>query len=370
MKFLAARNAWVIIAMTLCACAPSSIIRHTNDALSPGERKVVHLTNVPFYPNNTDQCGPASLASILNFWNKDVTPEELKSQVYVQRLHGSLPMDMLPALKHYGLDGKIISGSYESVKAELRAGRPLIAYLDFGTRSHPIGHYVVVTGYDDQRGGLYIHSAMRKDKFARYERFNRGWKDTDYWLLLASPSTSNIIASTTTVSQLPPTERSPHYQPKMSANEHIELGEIYSEQGNKAEALAQYKAALKVDKYSGRALVALGNDAYEKNDLKNAERYFRRALRIDPHNSAANNNLAMVYVAQNKNLNEAERCAIEALKSPLRPYAYDTLAQIYLKRGQLPRAHLAMNRAIDSAGENDQLIRQLNNDRTKFNLVD
>ncbi len=205
--------------------------------------------NVPFYPDDTDQCGPSSLASILNFWGKNVTPAELKSEVYVKRLKGSLPMDMLPTLEAHGLSGEIISGSFENMKTELRSGRPLIAYLDFGTRHHPIGHYVVVTGYDDRRRGLYIHSSMKKDKFASYDRFNRGWKDTDHWLLLAQPTINSVVTRSTAAVDISSeehhaTNRAPRFHPALSADEYVQLGIIYAAQGKQEEAAAQYKLAL------------------------------------------------------------------------------------------------------------------------------
>ena len=57
--------------------------------------------DVPFFPDTTDQCGPASLASVLNYWGKTVSPAELKSDVYLSSLKGTLPMDLPPAVTLY-----------------------------------------------------------------------------------------------------------------------------------------------------------------------------------------------------------------------------------------------------------------------------
>jgi tetratricopeptide (TPR) repeat protein len=332
---------------------------------------VVHLTNVPFYPDNTDQCGPASLASILNFWGKNVTPAQLKSEVYIHRLRGSLPMDMPPALEANGLRAQIISGSFEIVKAELRAGRPMIAYLDFGTRKHPIGHYLVITGFDDQRRGLYVHSSMHKDKFASYRRFNRGWSDTDHWLLLASTAPATGVEFSTAAIHIDSkntgaSHRAPRFKPSLSAKEYMELGTIYASQAKQADALAQYKLALSVDSRYAPALTALGNAAYGAKDFKQAERYFERALKSNPTDPAANNNLAMAYVAQNKKLPRAEELANKALSSDLKPYAYDTLARIYLKQGDEVRAKQAWENAVAAAGGNTDLIRAINDDANEL----
>ena len=357
----------------MSACAPRATVSRSTGHAAAAEL-TVHLMTVPFYPDDTDQCGPSSLASILNFWGKNVTPAELKAEVYIKRLKGSLPMDMLPALEAHGLSGQIISGSFEDMKTELRSGRPLIAYLDFGTRRHPIGHYVVVTGYDDRRRGLYIHSSMKKDKFASYDRFDRGWKDTDHWLLLAMPATdTTVLRSTAAVNteseKRAATNRAPRFRPALSADEYVQLGIIYASQGKKEEADAQYKLALEVDKRFAPAWIAIGNDAFESKNYQAAEKNFRRTLKIDPNNPAANNNLAMVYLAENRQLDRAEKLATKALSSNLQPYAYDTLAHIYLKRGDTTLARDAWKKAIASADGNEGLIHEFDSNINQISAV-
>ncbi len=321
----------------MSACASRNAVVRSD--LSPTESApaVVRLENVPFFPDDTDQCGPSVLASVLQFWGKDVSPEQLKSEVYVQRLRGSLPMDMAPALQAHGLATHLIAGSFEDVKSALRAGRPLIAYLDFGTRAHPIGHYVVITGYDDRRRGLYIHSAKNKDKFASYRRFNRGWSDTDHWLLLAEPGVAtDVVLSTLTASTAVSASgfngRAPRFHASLTAKEYVELGAIYASQGKIDDANAQYKLALSVDKRFVPAWIGLGNNAFETKQYREAEKYFERALKINPDDPTANNNLAMSYVAQRRRLDRAQELATKALSSNLRPYATDTLTQIALLR--------------------------------------
>ncbi len=301
------------------ACAPRASLR-------PPENDAVHLTDVPFFPNTTDQCGPAALASVLHYWGKTATPEELKSEVYVPRLKGTLPMDLRPALSKRDLAGQVVSGSFDDIKAELRQSRPVIAYLDFGTRRHPIGHFLVVTGFDDHRRGLYVHSGAAKDKFASYRRFDRGWRDTDRWMLTAGPATSPTNAA-------PPVERRlPHIETQVSARDYFELGSAYQQKGLNQEAIAQYTLALAEYKNFSPALIALGNIAFEARDYHWAEKYYRRVLRADPAHGGANNNLAMVYLARGRDLKKAETLATKALETDYRPYAADTLAQIQERR--------------------------------------
>jgi tetratricopeptide (TPR) repeat protein len=158
----------------------------------------------------------------------------------------------------------------------------------------PVWHYVVVSGFDEERGGLYVHSGRARDRFVVYARFMRDWEKGDRSTLLILP----LERSGETVHAVEPVTDG---------------------------AARDYEAALGGggDVYS---LMALGNMAFKEGDLAAAERSYRRALRLDRDNAAANNNLAMVYLSQGKTA-RAERYAKLALKKdgPVRPYALETL---------------------------------------------
>jgi tetratricopeptide (TPR) repeat protein len=290
--------------------------------VQPASSSYAHIDNVPFYPNTSDQCGPAVLASLLNYWGKNVTPEELKKEVYVPRLNGTLPIDLLPALHSRGIAAETLYGSFDRVKTEIRGGRPVLAYLNFGTKKHPIGHFVVINGFDDEKKVFIIHS-LKPDKLASYKRFDRGWNDTHHWMIVAEPSAQPLTVSTSPV-QTMAVEQEP-----LTADDHVRLGQIYDQQGLTQEAADQYRRALNVDKGYVPAHMALGNQAFNRKNYAAAERYFKRALKYQPDHPGANNNLAMTYVMQGKNLSQAEKLAKIAAASPdYSVYANDTLAQI------------------------------------------
>lgn len=142
---------------------------------------------VPFFPDDKDQCGPATLASVLTFWGVPTDPQDLRKEVYTPRLGGALPMDLLLAAQTRGLDAAIYSGGLDDLKSELAAGHPLVAFLNLGSALFPQGHYVVVTGYDDRRQGVYVHSGPLRDDFVPYERFLRSWEKTGRLTLLVLP---------------------------------------------------------------------------------------------------------------------------------------------------------------------------------------
>ena len=164
-------------------------------AVPPNDHSHFHVA-VPFFPDDTDQCGPATLASVLTYWGIPTNPSTLKEEIYLPRLKGTLPIDLILAAQERGLKAEIYQGGLDDLKSELAAGRPLVALLNLGFAIFPQGHYVVVTGYDDRREGVYVHSSLEKDVFIPYERFLRSWDKTGRWTLLVTPPASRLRGHT------------------------------------------------------------------------------------------------------------------------------------------------------------------------------
>lgn len=144
------------------------------------------LLGVPFFPDKTDQCGPSALASVLAFWGKPADPKDLKREIYVAKLGGSLPMDLMIAARAHGLAAEMSSGSLDGIKGNLDAGRPVVVFVNLGWRLIPIGHFLVVTGYDDARRGVYAHSGLKQDAFVTYRTFMKQWDKTGRWALVVA----------------------------------------------------------------------------------------------------------------------------------------------------------------------------------------
>jgi ABC-type bacteriocin/lantibiotic exporter with double-glycine peptidase domain len=143
------------------------------------------LLKIPFFRDTTDQCGPATLAEILGFWGKAANPTLLRKEMYQAKLHGTLPMDLMLAAESHGLKTELVRGDVSQLQSELRAGRPVLAMLNFGFSFMPMDHYVVVTGFDENRRGFFVHSAGKENQFLSYKKFRQAWEKTDYWTMLA-----------------------------------------------------------------------------------------------------------------------------------------------------------------------------------------
>jgi len=178
----------MMCAVLLFGCTGSWSLREEQAGESVRTDARTHRLLVPFFPDDTDQCGPATLASVMSFWGVPTNPQLLKQQVYLPKLKGSLPIDLLLAAQAHGLHAESFRGSLEGVKAELEAGHPLVAFLNLGYEFFPQGHYVVIIGYDDAHQGVYVHSGLDRDEFLPYPRFLRGWDKTGRWMLKILPA--------------------------------------------------------------------------------------------------------------------------------------------------------------------------------------
>lgn len=155
------------------------------EAILAGSR---HLQKVPFFPDETDQCGPATLAGVLSFWGTQVEPGSLKPEVYLEKVKGSLSIDLLLTARRHGFQVETYAGDWERIKSEIEAGHPLIAFVNFGSTIFSRGHYVVITGYDEGKQGIYINSGLTADRFMSYDEFIKGWEKTGRWTLKILPS--------------------------------------------------------------------------------------------------------------------------------------------------------------------------------------
>lgn len=145
------------------------------------------IRGVPFIPAREHECGPAALAEAMRFWGSSVSKEEIAEATLIPVLKGSLPFDLTAAAERRGFSARMEVGSLDGLKAWLRAGRPVILQVNFGNRLFPLGHYLLVYGYDDGRGVVLAHSSMEEEKVISYSALERAWSKTDRRAILIEP---------------------------------------------------------------------------------------------------------------------------------------------------------------------------------------
>ena len=148
------------------------------------------ITAVPFIPQEEYQCGPASLAMVLQYYGADVGQEEIARELYLPSVRGALNLDLEFYARRRGLQARSFAGTLERVKDEVRHGHPLIVFQDLGFAVYPVPHFAVLVGYDDHARAVVLHSGTTPYRVVSYAEFERTWARRRAWTLLITPSGS------------------------------------------------------------------------------------------------------------------------------------------------------------------------------------
>ena len=84
--------------LAACITPPSERLPRLPDELPPR----AEIADVPFHAQRTRECGPASLASVLEWSGSSAGPDQLVSEVFVPAREGSLQVGLLAAARRHG----------------------------------------------------------------------------------------------------------------------------------------------------------------------------------------------------------------------------------------------------------------------------
>jgi len=143
------------------------------------------IEGVPFYPQEAYQCGPVSLACVLNYWRTGVSPEDVAGEIYSESAKGTLDIDMILYAERKGLKARQYKGSADDIKRNIDLGCPLIVLVDYGFWVYQQNHFMVVVGYN--KNGIFANSGRDQLKFIPFKVFLKSWKRTSFWTMLIRP---------------------------------------------------------------------------------------------------------------------------------------------------------------------------------------
>ena len=261
----------------LNACAATGVRQVTLNQQLPRQAE---LTNTPFFPQEEYQCGPAALATALKAVDIQVTPEQLKPEVYIPSRQGSLQIEMLAAARRHGALAVVIPAQLEAVLQEVAAGNVVVVMQNLGLSWVPSWHYAVVVGYDLNREHVWLRSGTYPRFEMTLSTFERTWARSEHWAFVALPA-----------GKLPASATSDDVAKALVA---------YEKNATLQQRRTAYQAAVQRWPTHLVLLMGLGNSAYQAKDFEAAANAFQRAVEVHPDAAAAYNNLANVLLAQNK----------------------------------------------------------------------
>jgi len=295
---------WAGILLSSCTGLNQSVILEKAGNAPPH----AEIETVPFYSQKAYQCGPAALAMVLNWIDSSISLEGLTPEVFTPGRKGSLQSVMVGAVRRNGQIAYVFKG-LNDLFTELAAGHPVIILQNLGLPWYPVWHYSVVVGYDLPERYVILRSGKIRRKLMPFRVFEKTWARGDYWgLLILKPG------------QLP-----------AAAKKDLFLKAILGleEARQFRAAVLGYRTALTRWPGSLTALIGIGNCYYAFNELENAEKVLRKAIRLHPDSGSAYNNLAQILFEQGRK-QQALAAAQKAvsLSGPMQSEYQKTLEEI------------------------------------------
>jgi len=266
--------ALVLFGLSACLSAPQS--RLLQEQQPAALSAPVLLTDVGFFPQEAYQCGPAALATVLEYSQQQVTADELVSQVYIPARQGSLQIEMLATARRYNRLPYVLPASLGSIMQEVAAGLPVLVMQNLGLSRWPQWHYAVVVGFDLSAGTLTLRSGTRRDYVMSMAVFERTWARAAHWaVVVLQPG------------QMPDDDNQTRYFQVLAD----------AERSLRAESVtAAWRAG--VQRWPASALLSLGlsNHLYGQGLVEDAASVLARLLAANASSAAAHNNLAWLML--------------------------------------------------------------------------
>ncbi len=276
-----------LLILSGCASTPQSRSFRAN--LPASLPSAVELTDTPFYAQTEYQCGPAALATLLQFHGLKITPEELSHEVYIPDRKGSLQIEITAAARSHGMLPYELEPKLLDLFTEVAAGNPVLVLQNLSFEWYPQWHYAVVVGYDTNSDEIILRSGTSRRRVTPFDVFERTWQRADFWALVILP-----------VGEIPKTATPLRY---------LKTAYAFEETGHAKLALDAYRSASQRWPEDADTWMTLGNMAFNNKDWSDAITAFSTACSVEPGSIANWNNLA--YALNGYGCNIQARAALQ-----------------------------------------------------------
>lgn len=228
--------------------------------------------DVPFFPQERYQCGPAALATMLASQDIEVTADELVPKVYIPEREGSLKVELVAAARQYGMLVYPLNTDLADMLAEIDAGHPVLVMQNLGFDWFPQWHFAVVIGYDPVDEDLMLHTDTRRANRQPLSVFYRTWERAGRWSAV----------------MLPPGD----FPATAEALPYLEAAHDLESTGQQRQAYKAYQAASARWPDEPAAWLGMGNIAYGQQQWVRAAGHYLETMEQFPALAPGWNNLA------------------------------------------------------------------------------
>lgn len=270
---------FILAVLQLGGCA-SSLQTQTLLEQPPVDIPMQHrIRELPFFPQEAYQCGPAALATLLNSRGIASTPDSLVPMVYIPGQQGSYQLELLAASRALGGLAYTLEPSMDNLIQEVSANNPVLVLQNLSLAAFPQWHFAVVKGFDLERETVLLNSGIVEDYEVSMKTFERTWRRADYWAFtVVSPG------------QVPVTADPLQY--------FLAVVDFQESFGNQASVNQAYQAGLRYWPDDRNLNMAFANSLYEQGQYEHAAEIFRRVIAQHQDYAPAYNNLAHLFHEQ------------------------------------------------------------------------
>lgn len=269
---------FLVLLFLLSACSHTPQTQQLLDQTTVFEPSVAELNEVPFFPQTKYQCGPAALATVMNYRQVGIEPEALVSQVYIPEKKGSVQIEMVAATRKQGLMPTPIDGTMQNLLTEIAAGNPVLVMQNLGYNWAPVWHYAVVVGYDIEAREVILRSAETRRWKTPFKTFERTWARSDYWGLIIT--------------------RPDHIPATTNRADWLKTAFTMEETGQFDAAKQAYQTGMEQWPEHSQMGMALANFYYNQSEYSQAAETYRSLIDNAPRQAALWNNFAYVLHAR------------------------------------------------------------------------
>lgn len=267
--------ALMLLILTLAGCASTPRLAETTEDRLPRQWL---LDDVPFHAQRDYQCGPATLAMVLNDSGVSVEVETLIPQVFLPGREGSVQPEMLATVRRHGHIPFVIEGRLDALLTEVADGHPVVVMQNLSLPAWPMWHYAVAIGFDLDHNELILHSGEEPRRVESFRRFDATWARSDRWAFVA----------------LPPGDLPADVKPQRA----VEAISDFERLQGAASALPAWAALAERFGKNGLVHFGLGNARHATGDVSGAIAAFERAVDAEPQLAVAWLNLGLAKRGQ------------------------------------------------------------------------
>lgn len=272
-----------------------------------GVAKKARVSNVPFYTQKKNYCGPATLAMAMNHRGRMITVDELAGEMMTPE--GTFQTDMIAASRRKGMMAVEVN-SLNSLMKEVEKGNPVIVFQNLALEKLPRWHYALVTGYDLKKKEVILHSGNDKKQRTNIGIFDYTWSLGKYWgLVILNPGELSATGSEL---------------------QHMSAASGLEAVGKISEAEASYSAIIQHWPDSLSARIGLANIHFNRGQYAEAVIYLKAATIKHPQSSIAWHNLAIAQKAarMQKEARESSQKALSLAGSDVKAQYQESLKEI------------------------------------------